>query len=204
VNDTLIADFFAGKRHRKYSASWRGALSDIDSIVVQFDNDTYGDFGDRNLSVKEIVINSKIKIPYLNNSEYDVIVHEGKMRINNNSDSNAELTKQKLETLGIDSSLIEAVAGRRVRVNRTLTSALAFRDWILKTDQKIAGINIISLGPHARRTWMTYNRVLNEAYDIGIMSVSDNGKGNKGNNRILKTLRETLGIIYYWIILIPY
>lgn len=66
----------------------------------------------------------------------------------------------------MDSSLITAVSGDKVRIKRTLTSALAFRDWLKTADINIKGIKIISLGTHARRTWMTYNRVLNEKYKI--------------------------------------
>lgn len=60
------------------------------------------------------------------------------------------------------------------------------------------------MGTHARRTWMTYNRILNEKYEIGIISLPDDGNRNSPDKGLLKTLRETLGIIYYWIILIPY
>jgi hypothetical protein len=62
----------------------------------------------------------------------------------------------------------------------------------------------VTLGPHARRTWMTYNKILNEKYSIGIISVPDSDKPISDKRKALNTLRETLGIIYYWFILIPY
>ncbi len=70
--------------------------------------------------------------------------------------------------MGIDSSLIIAIPGNKVKINRTLTSALAFRDWLKTTNIDIKGINIISMGTHARRTWMTYNKILNEKYVLGL------------------------------------
>jgi hypothetical protein len=51
---------------------------------------------------------------------------------------------------------------------------------------------------------MTYNKVLNEKYKIGIISISDNEEKNSNPHKLLKTIRETLGILYYWIILLPY
>jgi hypothetical protein len=96
------------------------------------------------------------------------------------------------------------VPAKRVRVNRTLTSALAFRDWIKTENPDINGINIISMGTHARRTWMTYNKILNEKYEIGIISLPDDSSLNSPAKKAFKTVRETLGIIYYWIILLPY
>jgi hypothetical protein len=204
INDSLAGDFFAEKRAKIFRVNWEGYLKDIDSIMIEFNNDNWGEFGDRNLYVKEIIIDHKISIPYQNNSVYDVFKSNGHQRTINNYDSNAELAKNQLFFLGVDSSLIKAVPGKRVRINRTLSSALAFRDWLKTTNMDIKGINIMSMGTHARRTWMTYNKILNEKYNIGIIALPDNSNQHSRLRRALKTIRETLGIIYYWIILIPY
>lgn len=202
VNDSLISDFYADKNKKKYSAKWKGSLSDVDSVMVQFTNDRADENGDINLYVKEIVIDQKIIIPYLNNSEYNNL--DSKIRIINNFSSSAELARNWLMAEGIDSTLIKAVPCEKVTINRTLTSALAFRDWLKVTNTDIKGINIISMGTHARRTWMVYNKILDEKYPIGIISLPDINYNRSGIYKLLKTIRETLGIIYYWFILIPY
>ena len=204
INDSLAGSFFAEKRKKKYGINWEGSLNKIDSILVQFDNDKMGEFGDINLFIKDINIDHKITIPYLNNSEYDISKLDGKQRIINNYNSIAELARDGLLSMGIDSSLIIAVPGKKAMINRTLASALAVRDWIKTTDIDIKGINIISMGTHARRTWMTYNRVLQDKYEIGIISLPDNKSQYSHERKVFNTIRETLGIIYYWIILIPY
>ena len=204
INKTLEADFLAGKRKDKYGITWNGKLSDIDSIIVQFTNDAKGDFGDRNLYVKEIIVDNKITIPYPYNSEFDASALDGKRRIINNFNSKPEFVRNKLVSMGIDSSRVIAVPCKRVRINRTLKSALAFRDWLQTSKININGINIITVGMHARRTWMIYNKILNEKYQIGIISIPEPAYDISGLGKVLKALRETLGIIYYWIILIPY
>jgi hypothetical protein len=204
INDSLVADFFAAKQRKKYKITWDGDIREIDSITIQFDNDRWEKLIDRNLYVKEICIDNKITISYLNNSEYDLGKLDGKYRTVNNITSNADLARNRLIALGIDSSKITAISAERVRISRTLTSALAFRKWIETTDKDIKGINIISLGTHARRTWMTYNKILHEKNNIGIISLPDNTYQYSRHKRVLKTFRETLGIIYYWFILIPY
>ena len=204
INDSLVNDFLVDKRGGKYITEWDGYLDDIDSILIHFDNDSYGEFGDRNLYVREIKIDQKIRIPYLNNTEYDILNLDGKQRIINKSITLAESAKDKLIALGIDSGIIIAVMCQRVRINRTLTSALAVRDWLEKSDIGIKGINIISMGPHARRTWMTYNKILNEKYEIGIISIPDNNNHQLSRRNTLNILRQTLGILYYWLILTPY
>jgi hypothetical protein len=204
INDSLAAGFFAEKKTKKYGINWSGNLNEIDSILVQFNNDNLGEFGDINLFIKDIIIDHKITVPFLNNSEYDLSELDGKRRGTNDVKSNAELAKNHLINLGIDSSVIRDVPGKKVRINRTLTSALAFRDWLAKTNINVKGIKIISMGTHARRTWMTYSRVLNEKYQIGIISLPDYKNTASLKNKVIKTVRETLGIIYYWFILIPY
>ena len=204
INDSLAANFYADKRKNIYTINWNGCLNKIDSIMVQFDNDSYGKFGDRNLFVKEIDIDHKITIPYMDNSEFAVINFDRSHRSINNFNSNAELARVRLISMGIDSSKIIATPGERVIINRTLTSALAFRDWLKTTNINIKGINIISMGPHARRTWMIYNRILKEKYPIGIISLPDYSYDKSRIYRLFKTIRETIAIIYYWIILIPY
>jgi hypothetical protein len=204
VNDSLAGNFTAATKKKKYLVTWKGKLTDIDSIMVQFVNDALGDFGDRNLYVKDITIDKKITIPYQNNSEYDIGKLDGRRRFINNFSSYAQNARDRLISLGIDSSLVTSVPGKLVNLNRTLTSALAFRDWVAKSDIKITGINIFTLGTHSMRTWMTYNKILKKKYEIGIISMPDFRDRISRKHKILKTLRETIGVIYYWFILLPY
>jgi hypothetical protein len=201
VNGSIIGDFTADRQKKRFSANWTGSLIQIDSVMIQFNNDRIDEKGDINLFIKDIIIDHRFTIPYLHNSEYDKGYLDGKRRVINNSISSAQSARKWILEKGIDSSAVLAVTGERVKINRTLTSALAFRDWVKKSDIPIKGINIISLGTHARRTWMTYNKVLNEKYEIGIISLPDYKNTSSRENKVLKTLRETLGIIYYWIIL---
>lgn len=204
INDSLVSDFLAVKKKRNYLIQWEGKLAKIDSIMVMFDNDDYKEFVDRNLYVKEIIIDHKIIIPVINNSIYDISDAHVKGRVINNFNSNAQLTKNKLFSMGIDSSIIKALPGRKTRLNRTLTSALAVSNWLETSNLKVKGINIVSVGTHARRTWMTYNKVLNKSYDVGIISLKDKENSFSGKIRFVNTLRETIAILYYWFILIPY
>ncbi|MCU0473462.1 MAG: hypothetical protein MUC93_08870 [Bacteroidales bacterium] len=203
VNDSLNADFRAVRKKRKYSMIWEGKLSDIDSIMVQFINDGVGDYGDRNLFVKQIIIDKDISIPYQNLSEYDIFELDGKNRIKNNFKSYAQRAREIFISLGIDSSNVISVPGESVKINRTFTSALAVRNWLKTSDIEVKGINIISVDSHSRRTWMTYNKVLHKSFNVGVISLpKDNfhSRTDKGFN----ILKETLALVYYWVILIPF
>ena len=205
VNDSLTASFYTEVRKKGYALSWNGCLKDIDSVMVQYDNDIYEPPLDRNLSVSEICFDDKVTVPYLFHSEYDMLKLDGKLRFRNNLTTTAQMARAKLIRMGMDSTRIIAVSADKAGINRTLTSALEFRKWLSGQGKEINGINIISLGPHARRTWMTYNKILNERYRIGIISIpEDSDMELTGKKKVFKTLRETLGIVYYWFILIPY
>ena len=101
VNDSLVSDFFADTKKQKYLTRWAGQLTKIDSVMVQFDNDKVGDFGDRNLYVKDVIIDHKITIPYPYNSVYDIVEQYGLRRVRNNYNSNAELTRNRLYRWGL-------------------------------------------------------------------------------------------------------
>ena len=202
VNNSLISDFFAGKQKKKYGIKWKGKLEDIDSVMIQFDNDRVDKWGDRNLYVKEIIIDHKIIIPYLYNSVYDIGLLDGKNKIINNFSSNAEETRNELIRIGVDSSRIVAVPGEKTYINRTLKSALAFCKWLKKSKYEVKGINIISSGPHAKRSLMIYHKVLGKNYKVGIIVLPY--FDNPNFPKIIIELREFIGLIYYWIILIFY
>jgi hypothetical protein len=204
VNDSIAGDFFAGRHKKSYIVEWTGALSQIDSISIQLVNHKSGDFGDISLFIKEVIIDHKISIPYQHNSVSVISKTEGYDRIVNNFYSVAELARKKLLAMGIDSNLVIAIPCKSVRINRTLESALAVLDWFMTSNIEVKGINIESLGTHARRTWMTYNKILNKKCEIGIISIPDNKDRYSSRYRILKTLRESFGLVYYWFILIPY
>ena len=178
VNDSLSGSFYTETRKKGYTINWKGCLKNIDSVMVQYDNDIYEPPLDRNLSVSEICFDDSIKIPWLFHSEYDMLKLDGKLRFRNNLTTTAQLARSRLISLGIDSTHVIDVSARKARINRTLTSALAFRDWLSENSETdgIKSINILTRGPHARRTWMTYNKVLNERYSIGIISLPDTDK----------------------------
>ncbi|HNW56151.1 MAG TPA: hypothetical protein PLR88_00030 [Bacteroidales bacterium] len=199
VNKTIIANLKANVKEKKLSAYWTGSLSDIDSITIQFAND----LGGRALYVREIIIDKKIVIPYLYHSEYDIGELDGKDRFKNDFTSYASLGKNALLRLGMNPNQIIAVSGEKTQINRTLASAVAVKKWVDTTRVNVTGMNIVSYGMHARRSWLIYSKVLGKEVKTGIVSLTDDIDQNNFKKSI-KGFRETLGLMYYWIILLFY
>jgi hypothetical protein len=204
INDSISGDFLADKMKKNFTILWKGRLSDIDSVSVRFLNDMVGDFGDRNLYIKEVIFDHKISVPYQLNSIYTYSESDRIIKIRNDYTSYAQHARNSLIAMGLDTSLVVSIPGDKVAINRTLTSALVFRDWLKTSGIDVKGINIVTLGTHARRTWMIYNKILDKKYDIGIISLPDYKANHSRKYKVLKTIRETIGIIYYWFILLPY
>lgn len=204
INDTIIASFSAGKKKELYSVLWDRPLSDIDSVMVQFTNDGVGEFGDKNLYVRSVIFDNGKEIPFLFNSVYDVGRLDNKRRGNNDVSSNAEGTSRALVSMGIDSNLVFSVPAEKVRINRTLSSAVAFRDWLKSSGNNTTGINIISSGTHSLRTWLTFRKILDKSVNVGIISLPDYYNQSSRKRKILKTFWESISLVYYWIILVPY
>jgi hypothetical protein len=156
------------------------------------------------LYVKGITIDNHIIIPYQKNSVYEITEPDVNRRIFNDYSSSAQLARRRLISLGLDSSLVVAITGKKVKLNRTLSGALAFREWLRTSNIDVTGINIISVGSHSRRTWMTYTKVMKKSFNIGIISVPDDRASKSRKYEVMKKIREILGIVYYWFILIPY
>jgi hypothetical protein len=89
--------------------------------------------------VRRIIIDHKIIIPYQHNSFYDIGSLDGKNRIINNFSSNLEETRDELISMGVDSSRIVAVPVEMTYINRTLKSALAFRNWLKASKYTVKG-----------------------------------------------------------------
>ncbi|MEB3279056.1 MAG: YdcF family protein [Lyngbya sp.] len=83
----------------------------------------------------------------------------------------ANLTAATFIKLGLDETQVIAVPGPDVIRNRTETTAIALRDWLKTSDLNIKSINLCSLGPHARRSWMVFKKYLHPDIQVGIISI---------------------------------
>jgi len=204
INDSIVADFVTDEHPGKTNLQWDGSLGNIDSMMVQFTNDMFDENGDRDLFLKEIIIDKEITIPYQHNSVYDIGAIGGSNRTFNAYESHPEIIRNKLLSFGLDTSRVVALTSKKTILNRTLVSALTVREWLKSSGQCVKGINVVSRGIHSRRTLITYKRVLNNTDNVGIISLPEKAEGVSGNNSVFRILVEMVDYIYYNIILIPY
>ena len=82
----------------------------------------------------------------------------------------AELAAATCIALGFDKDKVIAVPAASVVKHRTAASAIALRDWLAASPLKVDSINLYSLGPHARRSWIIFKEVLNPDIKVGIIA----------------------------------
>ena len=199
VNNIVIGDVYCSTKKKTYHFSWYGNLSNIDSITVRFDNDSRGAVGDRNLYVDGLIVNDSLEVPVQHNSVYFIKTPLDYQVLPNNATSYAEMARNYMVNHGIDSSGIIALSGEKRRLNRTLSSATLFKNWMQSQKHDVTAVNVLSQGVHARRTFISYKALLSKECEVGIIAVN-----NTQHFSWKKILKEVVGIAYYSVILLFY
>jgi hypothetical protein len=81
----------------------------------------------------------------------------------------AEQAAWYLKARGLPQQAITAVPAPSVSSDRTYLSAVTVRDWAKRTGTRLETFDVVSDGPHARRTWLLYRRVFPEAR-VGVLA----------------------------------
>ena len=115
-------------------------------------------------------------------------------------DNYAELASATLLQLGVGPDSVVTVAGPRTRLDRTYTSALAFRSWLIDSLPDVRAVNIMTLGVHARRTRLLFQRALGKNVNVGIISIDDQEFDPRlwwtSSSGFQRVLEEVVGYVY--------
>lgn len=106
-----------------------------------------------------------------------------------------------LSHMGLDSALIKVISlNNDVKKDRTFASAKAVLDWMEQTDTRPQAVNVVSLGVHARRSRLLFEKAFSSKVETGIISISDIGydanKWWESSYGFKTVLNETLAWFY--------
>ncbi len=85
----------------------------------------------------------------------------------------AGLGATSLRKLGIPDSMIIEVSSPYVQKDRTFTSALCLKKWFSTHKKNFLKINVITLGVHARRSQILFQKAFSSSLKIGVISIPD-------------------------------
>jgi hypothetical protein len=79
----------------------------------------------------------------------------------------------RMKNLGMNEDIIQAVPAHIKYRNRTYESALALKKWIEENHAPVTSFNLVTLGPHARRSRLLFEKAFAGKARVGIISVED-------------------------------
>ncbi len=85
--------------------------------------------------------------------------------------SYAERGAAVLLKLGMPTNLVQAVPAPRVRADRTFASAAALGAWTREHNVRLTKVQLISEGPHARRSRLLCAKALGKEVQVGVTAV---------------------------------
>ena len=85
----------------------------------------------------------------------------------------AELGLANLKKITPEGTPIIAVPAPKVAVNRTYTSAVALRRWFLAGGTPPPQINLLTVGAHARRSRLLFQKALGNQTEVGILATPE-------------------------------
>jgi hypothetical protein len=97
---------------------------------------------------------------------------EGSGGYSNDFNTSASVAADSLRKNGLPTESLEMVPSRESNKDRTYSSALALREWLLEHDKALPDtFNVITEAVHARRSRLLYEKAFGPRVEIGIISV---------------------------------
>lgn len=139
-----------------------------------------------------------------NRGKYDVVITVGVLSSGPGSGSmqenDAAHAAEELRKLGVADRVIQVLAVSNIDRHRTYASALAAKHWLASSTIDVVGINVVTLGAHARKSVVLFKRALGGRVPVGVISGTDDGYDPErwwlSVRGIYIVLRKTVGYLY--------
>jgi hypothetical protein len=204
VNDQRITEHYTTENRGLFQVTWEGRLSDIDSVMVQYTNDMVGEKGDRNLVIHKLNLNGQNLIIEHADLFLDRGRPFGRFRWNVTATSYAEMAAHFFVDWGVDRNKVIPVTNHHANLRRTYGNALSLKQWLEVNQMEIEGFNVVSMEYHSRRTWLTYNKLLDDFGKVGIISAENPSFEFSRRLKFKNGLLELIALIYYYLFILPW
>jgi hypothetical protein len=174
VNDTIcVGEAHTNYYLEKFYFPLESETPAIHKVHIHYDNDASMDGDDRDLYFRSLSIGN-YETDYMSGSfVYEYYSPRAKQMIRFSEKTMAEVAAVYLKSIGLTGKEVVAMPSPRVARHKTYTSAIALREWLIKNNVK--SINIFSLGTHARRSRLSYEKVFRDTDDleVGVIAVAN-------------------------------
>jgi uncharacterized SAM-binding protein YcdF (DUF218 family) len=80
---------------------------------------------------------------------------------------------EKLINFGVPSDLVVTASYGEIHRDRTFHSAMAVKQWLHDQGLQTVSIDVVTVGPHARRSRLLYEKALGDAVNVGVIAIED-------------------------------
>ncbi|MFH0925352.1 MAG: ElyC/SanA/YdcF family protein [bacterium] len=105
-----------------------------------------------------------------------------------------------LEKLGFNKDLLRVVPAPFTKKDRTYTSAIALKQCLAESKLLVRSINLVSLGPHSRRSRLLFEKAFGKKVSIGVVAVEDidydPDEWWRSSNGVRMVIGEAIAYIY--------
>src|SRR5882672_3807696 len=118
----------------------------------------------------------------------------------------ADLATSRLEKLGFDTRKLVQISVPAVSSARTLAGATAVKRWLGSSRISVCCVDVFTVGPHARKSWILFRYALGDGYRVGIIAGSRDSYDPRfwlaSRRGILVVVRNLAGYVYskFWIL----
>lgn len=204
INNTSAGGFYTSNNKGKIQITWEGRISELDSVMIQFDSDKDDHEGDRNLIIKKFNLNQKNLMVEHATMFLDRGNPFGEYRRNVTATSYAEQAGNYFTDRGIEPGKVIPVSNNYLNKMRTYGNALALKEWMQDFAHETPGVNIVSMNYHSRRTWLIYKKLIGHEINTGIISVPSSRIDRSRRARYTSMFKESVAMIYYYVFILPW
>jgi hypothetical protein len=119
----------------------------------------------------------------------------------------AELGAAILLKLGLSSNVVQAVPAAAVRQDRTYAMATSLKRWMSEHGMAPTKVNLMSVGPHARRSRLLFEKALGNGVTVGVIAVPsrdfDPAHWWRSSYGVRTVLDEALAYLYARFLFVP-
>ena len=119
----------------------------------------------------------------------------------------AELAAAILQDLHVDPGKIVSVPAPDVKKDRTYVSAIVLKRWLDQSRPEAKSLDLITLGPHARRSLILHKMALGSNVSVGVISVPNQGydpdRWWRYSQGVKTIINEVIGYVYTKLIFRP-
>ena len=117
-----------------------------------------------------------------NDGQYELMIITGKKKLKGSYideyENDGLHSAATLEKMGFDTTKIKVIAiDEDIQKDRTYATALAVKHWLKKSNNPCS-FNVITLGCHARRSHLLFEKAMEKNAAIGIIAIEDSYKDN--------------------------